>query len=53
MFVKLEHATRARDDDIPGPGAIQLRRVSAPVDSAERFDDRGQVCQLAIVKQQY
>ncbi len=53
MLVKLEHAGRARDDDIPDPGAIRLRRFSPSIDPAKRFDDRGQSGELAIVKQQY
>jgi hypothetical protein len=53
MLVKLEHAARARDDDIPDPGAIQLGRIPAPIDSAERLDDRDQIGELAVVKQQY
>jgi hypothetical protein len=52
MLVKFEHATRACDDDIPGPAAIQLGRMPASIDPAERFDELGQIGQLTIVKQQ-
>ena len=53
MLVQLEHAACTRDDHIPGSCAIQLVRISASLDPAERTDDRGEWCQLAVMEQQY